>query len=1512
MGAEIDRLEVQVEAQAQKANVQLESLIKKLDRVSASLAGVNSRGLATMGAGVNKLVNAMANMNTNTKTADFTRLTNNIAKLTAVKAQELYGASSAITAVAKSINSLQGVSGSSMQVAEMAKNISKLGGTNVQRAITNLPQLATALNNLMITLSKSPAVSQDVIRLTNSLANLASQGGKAGTAANTVSASMNTQARSAERASKSTHKLNSVIGTLYQRYFMLTRAARKLWGSTNSSMDFLETVNYFEVAMRKIGDDAASQWRENGYGSAEAYAQSFSDRLKQLTEKMSGFDVDENGNATYTGVKNLGMNPEDVMQWQAVYAQMTDSLGLAEETTLRFSKALTMLGADWASLRNLTFDQGWNKFASALSGQSRAVRSLGIDITNATLQEYAYKYGLEQAVSEMNQATKAQLRLLAMLDQSKVAYGDLANTIASPSNQLRMLQQNFSNLSRTIGNLFLPVVEEVLPYVNGLVIALQRLFGWVGELLGIKFDSINSSTGGMSDDIAGMVDGAEGLGDALDNANASAKKLKNNLQGWHEINNITTKEDSGSKGGGIIGGGSAVLDDAIIKALDDYEKKWNEAFEKMDNKAQEFADKFVGHFETVKDIIEDFAVGDYFKAGQDTSKLVAGIFNFFADAIDKVDWEQIGENIGDYLAGLDWIKILGSFGHLVWETLKAGFELWHGAFSEAPFEMTLITLTAMPKALKAITATKFVTSITKLAKKFGVLGKSANRFLQNLDATGQIFTFNSGIEAIRGKLTGLQKGVIGTTAVIGEFFLLEDGFYDLTKGSDNLVVSLAQIAVGAGVASGALYLAFGPAGLAVAAITGVVAAISGINKAMDEIRAEEIGNTIKNAMMNPGGVPIGEITAQFASAFSEAASGFDVIKEKSSEMDSVQKSIEDTWTEIYKIEEAMDNGVLSVQEGKAQLETLFTELATLTEQKFSTMNTAIMSAYGENGSFRTALNNMGVDTESAIDAMITYGYQNGERAKEIAKKLSGVEINSEEYRTLTAELASLTGEMSSFEKATSDFTYNMSSLQGKIDYSEIFLTDGSVDTEALKKYLDEAATALEEYKSSVDMAGQEISQYWNEIYNSTNATEEQKAIAKTQLDYIPRAIETMKSDAELQVVGFTDMIQNDFISKTNQIIDENIQEWQGKNAVEKWWNGVWGAGTESEYVKEAVEQQQKNIDEMSTTIEESLGNLETEGVVWASDAAKAIYGALFDSEYHFSDYGGKTVYTLNENYKSIINGATDGIADLAAQRGKDAADGYANGFDDNSETAENSAKSFVDRVMETIADAQDSHSPSKVTKALGKDAVDGYNLGVTKNTDSTISTIQKYIGSAISAFDGMAVKMSTIGAQTMHGFIDGMDSMSDKISEKAQSIADSVSNTVQTALDIHSPSRVMFSLGEYTVEGFNLGVENMFENFKKSFGQYTVNSVDYLSTGMYTADYRNALGRESVVNNEYISNYGSQNDMYETNELLREQNQLLIGLLNKETGITEDAVFKATRNKAKEFWDRTHVAPFPR
>lgn len=595
VGTEIDRLEIQVEAEAQKANRQLETMIGKLERVADSLMKVNSGGLAGMANGIQRFVQAAGGLS-NVKTADFTRLVKNIDRISALNVQQMYGTSSAITTVAKAINSLDGVSDKSVQIADMAKNISKLGGVNVERAITNLPQLAAALNDFMRSMHDAPVVSRDVIQMTKALADLASQGGRAGTAANAVSRSLNNQANSANRAARSTLRLSSIIGGLYQKYFWVRNISSKVLDSVEDSMDYVETYNYFNVTMNKIGTEFAAMYERFGYESAEAYAESFEDRLSGLVQKMTGYRLGESGELVMTDSLGLALDPEQMMKFQAKVSAVTNSVGLIGEASASTSKALSMLSADLSSLTNTDLESVMNSLSSGLIGQSRALYKYGIDITNNTLQQYALAYGIEKTVQEMTQAEKMQLRMLAIFDQSKVAWGDQANTIDSVANQYRIMEQQWQNLSRTLGNLFLPIVQDALPMVNGLIIAMNRLFTSLGfSLWGDSWleDLQDGISGGIGEDFEGIEDGADGASDAV-------KSLKKNLQGFDELNVISVGSEFST--GGV--GDFIDLTDQIGSSLEDYESVWDKAFEDMENKAEEFADKIEPKLQGVVDVID--------------------------------------------------------------------------------------------------------------------------------------------------------------------------------------------------------------------------------------------------------------------------------------------------------------------------------------------------------------------------------------------------------------------------------------------------------------------------------------------------------------------------------------------------------------------------------------------------------------------------------------------------------------------------------------------------------------------------------------------------------------------------------------------------------------------------------------------------------------------------------------------------------------------------------------------
>lgn len=1335
MGAEIDRLDIQVEAEATKANQQLSNMAKYLESVAGSLMKINgSSGVIALSTISSNLAASAAQLS-QVKASDFKKISSGLTAFANVNSGGLWNTANAVKGLANNLSGIDGIhfdasgldglvnalsklgskssglgtenlikikddlarfvqsmndigavnfdiSGMGMAglihsissmggekvtqatknlpalsvylrklvnemngigkvsfdtagLAELVKALSALGGKGATQAIKNLPSLSTELSKFIDVLSKVPDVSRNTIKLMNVLVDLASQGNKVGTAAHLTANAFGVQGKSAQIAASRIQNLSSALVILQQAYRLISRAAKKLYSFTTSSMDFLETVNYFEVAMRKIGDSAASQWKENGYESAEAYAESFAERSKQLTEKMTGYAIDADGNASYTGIKNLGMDPDKVLQYQATFAQISSSIGVAEESALNFSKALTMLGADWASLRNLSFEQGWEKFASALAGQSRAVRSLGIDITNATLQEYAYNYGLDQAISKMNQATKAQLRLLAILDQSKVAYGDLANTIQSPANQIRMLQQNVSNLGRVFGNLFLPILQKVLPYINGVTIAVQRLFTWVGSLIGIKFDSVNSSMGGMSDEMYDLVDGSEDLTTGLGNADKAAKKLNKTLQGWHEINNITTKEDSGTGSGSVgYGGGSPILDDEITKALADYEKAWNDAFSRMENKAQTIADKLGKYLEPVKKIIQDFAIGDYFQAGKDTSALVVGIFNFIADAIKKVNWYKIGKNIGDFIAGIDWLKILKAVGRVFSNALNAAFELWVGALSAAPLETILATVLLLPNALKAIATSKIIKGIEALCSKFMGLGNHVKSFAKVVGEKGVL----GGLHSLSTGLSGVQKGVIGVTAVFAEFALVSNGVKNLTSETGNLAAGLAELAVGIIGAGAAFTLLFGQAGLVATVLVGAVAAVKGLCDAFEETENIRFAESVRNAFTGNGGTPIDELIKSTTDSITALGNGLDSVEEKSQSFEIAKQRVEDINSEIARIKILMDEGVMSVEEGSEILKTKFDELATAIDTKLNAALDVVLAGFGEGGALSRAWEATGESADELKRQTVESMSEIQKESYNLTEQLKDIPYGTDRWNEVYGKLVQLYNGMDETDKAAQSLA---SQITDKLDWN------GYINTESGVVNTEQISSALQEMGTAADDVGKRFKDGFDNVKNALIDAGNSEG-AKTLEDRYDQMFDHLNTESAQEITKFTDAIQNDLISNVTTIIENAQTDWEKLGGLEK---TLRYNGDIDNFVRERVTKYKTDmVDPISNEIQTTLGELGVNGAGWSSGAMNMIVNSLFTTDKDLTNGLVGTVRTdLATDWENIINGVKEDTKDLGGK-----------------------------------------------------------------------------------------------------------------------------------------------------------------------------------------------------------------------------------------------------------------------
>ena len=595
--------------------------------------------------------------------------------------------------VVKLVRKLSSANAIDISITKVVDGIAKLAnaGKRVGETVANLKKLGEGVMNLLKKLQNAPQINSNVANTIQGLGNLASSGSRISNVSDRASTStkkLGNALSSLKDKLKSAHKSSkgfvSSIGMFYAKFFLVIRAVKKFGQAIGSAQDYIEEFNYFSVALDKVGKDSANQFKKAGYNSAEEYAGSFRKRFGKLQKQLTGYDVDYNtGDATNTFSHNLGLDLTEVMNYNAAIAQITNSAGMLGETSIATSKALTMLSADWASLSNLDTADVMQNFQSGLVGQSRALYKYGIDITSAGLAQTAMNHGVTESIKNLSQQSKMQLRVLTMLEQSKVAYGDLARTINQPANQLRMLQAGFKKLSLTIGSLFMPIVQKLYPYMNAVVMVLQDFAQWVAKLAGIKLGDTDGSR--KTPEVPDYSDAADDTDKVAKNMDKTAKKTKkaaDNLQGFDQVNKLQDNSDSDSGDTDPSGGNANIdLSKDISDALKNYENIWDKAFKSNKNKAVELYKKMK------KAILDAWKGGDFTSLGsalanwinkgmrnipwtkikKTTKKIAKSLATFLNGFVKDLDWTKLGENLSEglntwfetsytFFKTFDWLK----------------------------------------------------------------------------------------------------------------------------------------------------------------------------------------------------------------------------------------------------------------------------------------------------------------------------------------------------------------------------------------------------------------------------------------------------------------------------------------------------------------------------------------------------------------------------------------------------------------------------------------------------------------------------------------------------------------------------------------------------------------------------------------------------------------------------------------------------------------------------------------
>lgn len=176
--------------------------------------------------------------------------------------------------------------------------------------------------------------------------------------------------------------------------------------------------------------------------------------------------------------KAVGLASSEFNQMSTQTGALLKDTGVPIEKVADMTIDLTKRASDMASVFNTDVGDAMSAINQALRGETEAIRRYAGDVTDATLETYALSQGINKSVTDMTQQEKRLLRVDLIMSQTSVTAGDFANTSDSLANRMRILKAQTKNISTTLGDIFIPMIQKVL---NKVAPFIEKLGKWVEE-----------------------------------------------------------------------------------------------------------------------------------------------------------------------------------------------------------------------------------------------------------------------------------------------------------------------------------------------------------------------------------------------------------------------------------------------------------------------------------------------------------------------------------------------------------------------------------------------------------------------------------------------------------------------------------------------------------------------------------------------------------------------------------------------------------------------------------------------------------------------------------------------------------------------------------------------------------------------------------------------------------------------------------------------------------------------
>lgn len=385
-------------------------------------------------------------------------------------------------------------------VTATQKQIDLLGG-EYDRQVRTLSNLEGALNKANKEFGEH---SVEAAKAQNAYNRQSIEVQKLATQMNNAKASMAKMTREIEDNDKAMEELNRSSGKFDKAFGFIGTAAKNMLGLRKNTENVADSMNKagkhsltFGSAVKAIVTSQAivGGFRMMGQVVADLgrnmvdFAKSGLEVASDLQEVQNVVDVTfgSEGAAVIEdfakgAASSFGMSALSAKEFTGTMGAMLKSMNLTDGEVLEMSQALTGLAGDMASFYNLDAEEAFAKLRSGISGETEPLKQLGINMSVANLEAYALSKGINTAWKEMTQAEQATLRYQYIMQATADAQGDFARTSDSYANQQRIMQLNLENLSATIGQKLLPVMNNFTGLFNSLLSGDMSLGGFAAQV----------------------------------------------------------------------------------------------------------------------------------------------------------------------------------------------------------------------------------------------------------------------------------------------------------------------------------------------------------------------------------------------------------------------------------------------------------------------------------------------------------------------------------------------------------------------------------------------------------------------------------------------------------------------------------------------------------------------------------------------------------------------------------------------------------------------------------------------------------------------------------------------------------------------------------------------------------------------------------------------------------------------------------------------------------------------